>query len=156
MHILPRSRFQALWGALANVDACREKLENVVTEYPLLDVNPEDVTPFMIPSEDLPVDFLAYASKLFRQNLEKVAKNTTRESLYQAIQRMQNEEEASEGPTVYYVKSRQSHKEKMKRFIQWYLQSFDAWASRWGGKVMAPKWEVMKAQFRVHVSGIVM
>ena len=154
MYSLPHSRFRALWGPLANVDACREKLENVLTEYPLLDVNPEDETPFMIPSEDLPVDFLAYASKLFRQNLEKVSKNTNRESLYQAIQRMQSEEEASEGVTAYYSKSRQSHILKMKNFIKWYLQSFDAWASRWGGKVTAPKWEVMKAQFRVHVSGI--
>ena len=149
------SRFDALWGCVGDVNACQEKLENLLTEYPLLEVDPNDPTPFMIPTEDLPIDFLAYASKLCRKNLEKVVQVTKRESLYQAIERMKKDSEASsESPSAYYEKARQNHISKMKRFIFWYLQSFDALASRWGGKIMTPKWEVMKAQFRVSVSVI--
>ena len=120
-----------------------------------VDVNPDDSRPFMIPTEDLPVDFLAYAHQLFRQSMAKIEPTQRYETLYQAIERMQSaRDKAARDQLTQYAKTRQVQLRKMKRFIRWYLESFDGWgAYRWGGKMMGTdaRLEYLKAGLLVQV-----
>lgn len=150
-------RFHSLWGHSNGREDCPEILSQLCDEFDL-GVNPNDTRAFMIPTEDLPVDFLAYAHQLFRRNMSKIERTQRYETLYQAIERMETaRDKASRDQLSHYAKTRQVHLRKMKRFIRWYLESFDAWGThRWGGNITgnAARQEHLKAQFLVQVSEI--
>ena len=130
-------RFQAVWGSNENRQHCPAILADLCNNFDLA-INPDDLRPFMIPTEDLPVDFLAYAHQLFRQNMAKIEPTQRYETLHQAIERMQSaRDKAARDQLTQYAKTRQQHLRKMKKFIRWYLESFDGWGTyRWGGKIM--------------------